>query len=451
MAKKPRKKPLGTGVKKQPQRKPPASTVLTPLTDKQMSTRATELTDAALKPRLNEVDSLNRVAQGAHDTRQQQITGWANWQQGNLDKAFADTQAALNGLIATQGSVDSANRDSLMALLRQGTGSTDAAAQMVGTPTPTNVAPPADAFTESAKNAQMTIGAGAGGLMGYMGAQRELAGIGLQQNAEQERQRFNAQQLELMGQRKDIESERGGIMAKNMQDLRDFELSKAQFGETKANRLFQQYLAEKELDLKTKDQSFQQWLARQELGLKKDDQGFQQNLATQTLDLERQKFLHSVNIDWQNLAMEKDKVTAMFAQIEADTANAKSAADKEKAQLRGESMAKALEWLSGYLQPAKGQNTSTSRKYPYGAAVADDPATEKDESATEYQKLFADALRGMQQYTSKSDALRILMKSQYSDWRKRATAEYNRLKRRPSKKRGVPGYEPNPRNPGGGH
>lgn len=437
--KKPKKK-TGVSTKLKPKKTvKPTSTVLTPLTDKQMTTRATELTNATLQPKMNDVQALGRLEQGAHDTRNAQIQGWGNWQQGNLDRAFADTSAALNNLIATQGTVDAANRDSLMAALRAGTGSTDVAAQQVGTPTPTDVSALAGASADASKSTQMSLGQGAAGLLGYMGSQRELAGVGLQQNAEQERQRHNARQLELLASNKDIEGERAGLQAKNMQDLRDFELSKAQLGETKANNLFQQYLAEQELGLKKKDQTFQQFLATEELGLKKDSQ-----------DLARQQFLHSSQIDWAGVANNQKEIEGMFAQIAADAANAKDAKKQEQAKLRGEGMAKALEYLSSYLAPQKGEAQGTRRNHPFGAGnVGPDEQEGTPDDIRNYQRLFADALQGMQQYTSKSDALRILMKSPYSDWRKKATAEYNKLKRRPKKK--TKKWSNGPTNPGKGN
>ena len=128
----------------------------------------------------------------------------------------------------------------------------------------------------------------------------------------------------------------------------------------------------------------------------------------------------------------ENEVEAMFAQIEADMANAKTAAEAEKAKLRGEGLAKGLEWLSGYLTPGKGQASSQSSKYPYGKgnAGADETVGTADDVA-DFQKLYADAYNGLLNYTGKSDALRILMRSPYSDWRKKAKAEYNKLKRRP--------------------
>lgn len=420
--KKPKKK--ATTVAKKPKRVA-TSTALKPLTENQLNQRATELTNSQLQPRLNKAQAVTRLNQGQHDTRNQQIQGWGNWQQQNLDKSFTDTQAALNNLVATQGNVDAANRDALMAALRAGTGSTSEAAQMVMTPDPTEVSGLAGASADATKNSQMSMNAGAGGLMAYMGAQRGLAGVGLQQAVEQERQRHNAAQLESWNSYNDIEAERGGIQAKNLQDLRDFELSKAQFGETQANNMFQQYLAEQELGLKKKDQTFQQWLATKEVNLKADDQEFNQNL-------QRQQFLHSSQIDWANVSDNRAKTEGMFAQIAADAANAKDAKTQDAAKRRGEGMAKALEWLSSYLQPQKGEASSTRRNHPFGAGVTNEDDASK--STTTYQRLFNDALRGMTNYTTTSDALRILMKSPYSDWRKEATKRYNKLKRRPGKK-----------------
>jgi predicted secreted protein len=62
--------------------------------------------------------------------------------------------------------------------------------------------------------------------------------------------------------------------------------------------------------------------------------------------------------------------------------------------------------------------------------VLDKTSTAANEGLTEYKKTYADALSQLQNFVGKSDALRILSNSQYSDWRNKANSDMKALKRR---------------------
>lgn len=400
----------------------------TPLSPGQLNTQAQRIAMGQLQPQLDEVG--RRISQGqrASDTRSQQIQGWANWQQGNLDKAFSDTREALNNLISLQGNIGSQSQQSMASALRAGTQSTAEDAARLGAIAPDAVNPALASGEEANRNAQMSLGSGAGALLGFMGAERTLPSVGLGQYQEQERQRWRAQQQDLLGQKSDLLGQVPGLQASALKDLRDFELAKAQFGETRANNMFQQYLAEQELGLKRSDQTFQQWLARQQLSETKRSNRAQEGLSMQ-------QFLHQKDIDWANVGINQRQVEAQIAAAERDYRNAKNKDAKERAKVRGEGIAKATEWLSGFMKPSEGQAGPSNSKYPFGAGkpeVAEDPNTgRKYQPATStYQRLFDDALRGMTRYTSRSDALRILATSEYSDWRAKAKYLLQRMKRR---------------------
>lgn len=415
---------------------------LAPMSLAQMIKAATDAATASIQPQVNSIDQDSASALSAHNARSQQLQGYADWSQGNLNSAFDSTRDALNSLITTQGTVDQASKDALAAALRSGTGSTDAAATSLGAASPTNLAPVLASSADSAKSMELGTGAGAGALMGMMGAQKGLPAIGLQQNQGAEQGRYNAITQDLGRKKSDLMTTVPGLVQQNLKDQQAFELAKRQFGQSKANDLFQQYLAEQELGLKKKDQTFQQWLATSQLDeTKRSNQANEGITSTQNTNQNA--------IDWANVGINRMAAEGTLAQIRKDERTAKDAKKKERLKARGDAISKGLEWLSGYMVPAKGQSTSHHGNYPYGAAVAgsvDDPATAIDESdakqnpnytekSTEYKRTYADALRGLTQYMSRSDALRILKKSEYSDWRDKADVDYSRMKRR-----GVKGY-----------
>lgn len=396
------------------------------LTPAQMVEAARQQAMAQLQPQLDLINQDQGRADAAHGTRVQQLTDWGNWQGGRLDKAFSDTTSALNKLISLQGGVDQTSKDTLASALRAATGDTAQQAQASGNlPVETNQQGVLSSAADAAKSAQLGLGGGAGAALGAMGESRGLAGIGLQQNQEQERQRYNAIVKDISGKRTDTTNQLSGLIATSLKDQRDFQLAKSQLGEQKANRLFQQYLSEQELGLKKKDQSFQQWLATQQIGETKRSNRAQEGLA-------REQFLSQRAIDWANVGINKTQAEAQLAQIAADAENAKNGDAKEKAKMRGEGMSKAIEWLSGYMVPGKDEAThSTSGAYPYnpGGDITD-PNTGDVKSLAPYKRTFDDAVRGMMLFTSKSDALRILSHSEYTDWRSKARAMLTRLKRR---------------------
>lgn len=398
----------------------------------QMQQQATQSAMAQIQPQLNVVNQAQTQGQQAHDTRNTQLQGWADWGQTNLDNAFTQTRDALNNLVTLQGGVDKSSQDTLGAALRASANPTDEAAARLGVSSPTSLGGVLGSSADANKSAQLGVGAGAGALLGMMGANRSLPAVGLQQNQDVERQRWNAENQGFLTQKRDVAASMPGLVQSSLKDSRDFELAKAQFGEQKANNLFQQYLATQELGLKKKDQTFQQWLAGQQLG-----ETVRSNKSQE--GLKRAEFLHARNIDWANVGINRAQVENTMAQIASDAANTQDKKKADQSKLRGEGMAKAMEWLSGYMAPGKGEAAPNTGAYPYSKGAPEQAAGtvgtpsegRKYAPATgDYQRLFDDALRGMLQYTTRSDALRVLMHSNYPDWRNKAQTMYTRLKRR---------------------
>lgn len=406
---------------------------MTPLTPAQMLEAARQSAMTSIQPQEDAIDQEQKTAQGAHDTRVGQITDWAGWQGGRLDKAFADATAAANNLIALQGGVDQKSKDALAAGLRGATSSTGDAAAMLGGINPDTAQVPGvlGSAADAAKSSELGIGGGVAASLGAMGEARGLAGIGLQQNQEQERQRFNAQLGDIRTRKNDLSGQIPGLIQASLKDQRDFAIAQAQFGEQKANRLFQQYLSEKELDLKTKDQTFQQWLARQTLSetVRSNKAG---ESATATQNAEANK------IAWANVGINQTQANAQLAAALQDVKDAKDKTTKERAKARAAALQSGYDSLASFLAPQKGEaQHSTSNRYPFApgsAAVADDPSTinidESADATTPYKRTFDDAFRMLKTKTSQSDALRILMSSPYEDWRQKARTMLAKMKRR---------------------
>jgi hypothetical protein len=283
-------------------------------------------------------------------------------------------------------------------------------------------------------DAQARIGA-AGGMMAIPGMET-AASLGTLGNE------YNAANKERAQARTDLGTRKKSLLAETMKDLRDFEVAKRTYGDQQANMKFQQYLSEKELGLKEKDMNFQQWLSGEQLDIQQADSATNRRVAvagvtgrdprTGRPTLAADQFTSQRDIDWANVAINRRTVENQMASIAADANDKKDKAKADAAKARGAAWGKGLEVLSGYLKPQEGEGPATrGDKFPYGAGVPDDPNTPENEAKGPYKRTFDAALRKLTQAgMSRSDALRMLQQSDYSDWRERATQMYSRLKRR---------------------
>lgn len=432
MAKKPKKKKrAGTPAG--------AATSYTPLfgypSSSDLNRQATDIATGAAAPVLAGLDTSKIEADAAHRTREGDIAGWTNFQQGNLDKAFSDTQSALDRWLSMSAGNDTASQANLASALRSAAAPTEQLQAQLGATKPI---PDESAALASASQADRGYGTlrtnDAGAALGRLGEARSLAGIGRVQLGTAEQGRYNADLQDIEDKRAGVQQQIAGQVPDVVQQLKDFY-------EKRNNDLFQQYLAEQELGQKAKDQTFQQWLATQQLDIAQA--GVTGSFHGQPT-LEREKFLEQSQIDWANVGINRAQVEGQLAQLGKDAQDKKDKKKAEAAKARGEAIASGLEWLSGYMAPKEGEAGKSSHgDYPYNpGSPAQEPQYDQQGNAIKgtggpatgpYQRKFAEALRGLQQYTSYSDALRILSKSTYSDWRKQARYLLARAKRRGQK------------------
>jgi hypothetical protein len=413
-----------------------------PLNGQQIQDQAKALAMAQVQPDLNNLDAEQRTAQSENAAQQGQIGQYSQWYQQQLNNAFGDTERALNSLMTGQTQADQGAQDAFGAALRTGMGNMDSLQQQLGGSGPGGQEA---ALLQNAIARRASVEGGtaqqAAAALGGVGERRSLGGLQYADMADTERRRSNAVMQDIAGRRRDVTGRIGNLQAQAQTQLtsdeRDFEMAKQKLGEEKASRLFQQWLSQEELGVSKKNQSFQEYLATQELGLKKGDQALN---AAQLAEQQKQN-AHSRKIDWANVALKRDDMERMMAQIDADAKNAKTKADKDRAQLRGQVIAKGIDWLTTFLAPdPKQEGNPNSRRFPTGAGIPDNPDTTPNEARSGYRRYYVDAYRGLQsQGLSKSDALRVLSKSTYSDWAAQARRELNQMKRRKKGELVVPG------------
>lgn len=420
VGKKPSKKnPPLSKPKAKTQKPVPPYDPLAPLDPAAIEENARARAQSQVAPELDTLASLNREMTGAHDTRQQELKGWYSGLQNNLDTSFNQTSNALNQMIAlnNQGGVDATN--TLAAALRQGNQPVEqAAAMMPGVQAPTsNDAQILASAAANAANQANFVGANAMGTVQAQGERRPLASIGLMEAGLGENRRYDAQRKEFANQAVDVARRIPELQNVARQDIQALEAQKTQLGEAKANRLFQQWLAEKELNLKTRNQSFQEYLGEQNLGLQK---------GAQALDVA--KFKHQTKIDWATIGLNQREIEARLAEVQGGKKT-------ERSKLRAAQWNNGLTMLQAYMKPGEGEG-------PVG--VPNPGADPKTGAALQpYRRSYGDALRILtgQAKMSKSDALRVLAASDFPAWRKKAKQDLTLIKASPQGKRAVNAIE----------
>lgn len=387
-----------------------------------LTSAATKEAQSQVQPALDENTSQVNAANAASGTRQHELQSWYTWGGDRLKDAFSRATDAANKLIATQNAGTADEQGALAAALGDQSDNTNRLAQQVGgdapAPQDSQVLAAALASSQAANrfssDTAHALTQGTGERVG------DIVPMGIEAGRK-EQGRLQAIIDGLSGDRKSIMARLPDLITTSRNDLRQTEFNKAQakgqldlakkqFGEAKANRLFQQWLASQQLDLSKQNQSFQQWLAQQNF----------------TLDTE--KFSHQKQIDWANIGLQQQSVNNQLKQIEADAATAGKGDKKEKAKLRAQQWQNGLALLSGYMSPADGEA-------PPGLNIDKLPEGDKrlEKYNNNYQpRQFSEAMRILtgQAGMTKSDAFRLLAASNNKEWRDHAKYAQRRLKRR---------------------
>lgn len=385
---------------------------LAPLAPAAIEENARARAQSQVQPELDTLAGIGRDMTGAHDTRAQELKGWYTGLQGNLDKSFTQTSDALNRLITlnNQGGADENNI--LAAALKSGNQPVEQAAGMMqGVQAPTsNDAQILASAAANVSNQSNFVGANAMGAVQAQGERRPLASIGLMEAGLSENRRYDAQRKELANQTIDVARRIPELQNASRQDIQALEAQKLQLGEAKANRLFQQYLAEKELNLKTRNQSFQEYLGEQNLGLQKSGQA-----------LDAAKFKHQTQIDWAQIGLNQREIEARLAEIRGGKKD-------DRSKLRAKQWDNGLSMLQAYMQPGDGEG-------PIGVEDPKQLVDPKTGSALQpYRRKYDDAMRILtgRAKMSRRDALNVLAASDFGSWRSRARKELTLMKASPS-------------------
>jgi hypothetical protein len=380
---------------------------LAPLAPSAIEENARAQAMTQVQPQIDALSSVNRDLTGSHDTRQQELKGWYTGLQSNLDKSFTQTSDALNAMIASNNAGSSDANATLAAALRGGDQTVANAAGMMN-----GVAAPPDqdaailaAANANASNQNSLVGANALNALQASGDRRPLASVGLMESGLAENRRYDAQKKEYVNQAMDVANRIPELQNVAQQDIQALETQKGQLGEARANRLFQQWLAEKELNLKSRNQSFQEYLGQQQLGIQQ-----------QGASLDAAKFKHQSQIDWAQIGLNQREIEAKLAEINGGKKD-------ERGKLRAKQWDTGLSMLQGYMKPGEGEANP---------GVTDPKQLiDKDGNPLQpYRRKYDDAFRILtgQARMAKTDALRVLAASDFPSWRKRANQELKRIK-----------------------
>lgn len=411
--------------------------------NREMGVQAQDIVKSLMQPDEQAATLNDQTANANFATRRGLLTDLGNQRSAQMNDAFTATNNSLNNLIGVGAGVAGEAQGNLVSALRQPSAG-DALQQQLG-----GGAPPADesqliaqsAQNQAGLNAQMQGDANAN--IAAAGAMKAVPGIETAQSLGTLSGEFNADAAKRAQVHTDLGNRKQGLLSQTMKDLRDFEVAKRTYGDQHANMLFQQYLSQKELDLKVKDMDFQQWLSSQQLDIQQADSATNRRVAvagvtgtdprTGKPTLDTRKFIDQSKIDWANVGINQQQVNATLAQIGADAADNKDKKKAAAAQVRGEAWGKGLQALQGYLTPGKGQAPSSSHTdFPFNPGTPDNPATTgTNEATTQYKRTYVGAYRTLLQAgMTRSDALRMLSQSTYTDWAEKASTDLRQLKRR---------------------
>jgi hypothetical protein len=445
---------------------------------KDLTTQANQLVDAQTGPDTSTLGQQETTENQQYATRTGLAQGLAGFQQQDTQKAFADTQAALNNLISLSSATGTQDQANLQAALKA---SDDARAAMYagagaappppGTlgqdQTPQLLAGVASQF-QGGQNALVQTGQGQ---ITAAGAREAMPGQALALNLRDITGEHTANMKSIQQKRDDIQKQRPNLLRQAVRDLQDFEIVKRQFGDAHASQLFQQFLADKQLGNQEKDASFQQWLATSGLtgttapggpvpagqttlagraqntsdrvavaGVTgRDPRTGRPTLQARDLSRQWQDRLAGRQIDWANVGINQQQVNAQLAAVAQQAQDAGDKKKSDEAAKRGAGITAGIEALAGYMGTPPSNvrpDYPAAQAVPATAAIPDNPSTPQNEAkpATKgqdaYKRTFDGAMRVLELHMSRSDALRILMKSNYSDWRARANYLSQRSKRR---------------------
>jgi hypothetical protein len=262
------------------------------------------------QPQLEDIWRERGSEQRASAYRNQQLGQWYGAYGQELSKAFQDTNAALQNLMATRAAGAGAAQGTLNAALRRtGEQTAQEAGVIGGTPTP----PPTMPTPEQAGAMQAAYGGqeaqqGAlaqtlGGMISESAKNQALAGTGLISAGREERGRLAGLLRNLTEREQTVRNTIPGLVESTRASLLQQALQAA-------SARHDARMAEKEFGLKQRAETQNEAIARGELGLKTRAQTFTEKQGRSQQRLEREKLTHTENLDEAQLQIQRDKLAA---------------------------------------------------------------------------------------------------------------------------------------------
>lgn len=408
---------------KRPPPDPPLPTYR-PMTPGQIDETAIAQATSQVQPTLDELSGEGRAESGQHLARSQDLTSWYQWAADQAAKSSASTSSALTGLQSAVGTGDQQSQDVLAAALRGDSSSIPGVPQSdQGAIGGVSQDPQVLAAAAASAGANRTGLAGlSASQMGLLGQYQNLIPTELISAQGDEARRHEGVNTDITGRQREASSQIGTLAKAARSDLvgqdMDRQVAVGQLGEQRANRLFQQYMSEKQFGLQAQNLSFQQWLSEQGLNL-----DVQQATETHRANVANETETNRANV--ANETINSAQVTADAAKTQAEIDSAKTQAQKDQATARGKRHTNGVQALTSYLAPTKDEvNKNGQVRSTYHQRVSYDQAI---------RTLYGVGIGPME---ARQIIMTVINPKFQKGWAERAKREINNIKLR---RRGFPG------------
>lgn len=314
----------------------------------------------ALAPQLSSIDSAISSAKGGSERRQADLGAWYGDATAKAEAAAKRASDALGNLLSVSGTTLGNAGNSMEATLKE----------LGSTPNMAMETDPAALLAALGSSEQSLLGGIASAGAPSVGALNEAPAnlsVGLTRAREGEAARLQGEVGELGNQKAAamnslpslISQERTRLESREIDKVkaeRDYRLAVQQFGEARAGRLFNEWLAEQELGLNRRQQTFQEYLAEWEARNTETSQADQSALG------------------WADLGQRGNEAD------QAESAEEKKARE-EREKLRGEQRQRGADLLASYLAP------TMVPKYKEGKKMGERPQKDWEKSKTFDQAL----------------------------------------------------------------
>jgi len=305
-----------------------------------LTAAAGNMVDARLNPQLSEVERRRALEESKHAQRKTDISSWGEWLANKLSASQAAGSTSLQGVQNNMRGIDANTVGNLAGAFGASEASQGALQSRLGGPGPASQEAQQllTAAMQAQQGSQQQLGTNIGAMMTAATETAQQAPVAIQ-SALMDEIGINRSALgDLDTERRDITNQRGDLLTEAEGTLTDRELQRASFAGSRKDANREYRLAKKQFGEAKANRMFQEELARQELGLSKRQFRLQRRLGIEGLDLQdRQQdlaedtFEHSKQIDWANVGISQQQANNDLKALEAEVKNAKGEKQKERA------------------------------------------------------------------------------------------------------------------------